>query len=420
MRILARHVAALILVLNAAFTIRAGDAGFGSPDFYPTAANPFGFRGDGSGQFPDATPPTKWSLTENVRWSKPVGLSYSSPILTDKFVFVTSEPNLLICIDRADGNILWKAETKPADLTDEKARKIAEDYEAPKGGSGMMAATPITDGTSVYVVLASGIVRALDMTGKQVWINYISAEQSTGYGRSASPLLVDGKLIVHMTNLYAFDAATGKELWMNKDAESTYGSPATMKLGGVSVIVTPAGDVMRADTGKTVVSGVGQGHNSTPLAKDGVVYFGESTVTANTISPAFKTQELWNSMIMGDVFGSPLLLDGTLLVVTAKGQLLTYDVKAKGDQNPLAEPRPLFGEDDGNQGQAAVAYSSLTLAGKFIFLNSTHGETVVLEATREAKQVARNTLKNGSGASPIFSGKEMFIRDGDKLFCIGK
>ncbi len=35
-------------------------AQLGSPDYYPTAANPIGWRGDGSGQYPGATPPTAW------------------------------------------------------------------------------------------------------------------------------------------------------------------------------------------------------------------------------------------------------------------------------------------------------------------------------------------------------------------------
>jgi hypothetical protein len=41
-----------------------------------------------------------------------------------------------------------------------------------------------------------------------LWASYIEAEQNTAYGRSSSPILVAGKLIVHMTNLYAFDLAT--------------------------------------------------------------------------------------------------------------------------------------------------------------------------------------------------------------------
>ena len=71
-------------------------------------------------------------------------------------------------------------------------------------------------------------------------------------------------------------------------------------------------------------------------------------------------------------------------------------------------------------GAGPAVYSSLTLAGQYLFLNSNKGETVVLETTRQARLVRRNKLPAGSGSSPIFSGHEMFQRDGDRLFCIGE
>ena len=39
----------------------AAKAPLGSPDFYPSPEHPVGWRGDGSGRFPGATPPTVWS-----------------------------------------------------------------------------------------------------------------------------------------------------------------------------------------------------------------------------------------------------------------------------------------------------------------------------------------------------------------------
>ena len=67
-----------------------------------------------------------------------------------------------------------------------------------------------------------------------------------------------------------------------------------------------------------------------------------------------------------------------------------------------------------------LAYASLTLAGKYLFLTNNQGDSVVLEATKEAKLVSKNRLPAGSGAAPVFSGKDMFLRAGDKLYCIGE
>src|SRR5262245_9243393 len=97
--------------LGMAVNLRPAEAAFvplGSRKFQPTLERPFGWRGDGSGCFPGATPVTEWSSTTNVRWSAVVGRSYSSPVLTEQFAFVTSEPNLLVCVRRADGVTAWK------------------------------------------------------------------------------------------------------------------------------------------------------------------------------------------------------------------------------------------------------------------------------------------------------------------------
>ncbi|OAI45960.1 hypothetical protein AYO44_12220 [Planctomycetaceae bacterium SCGC AG-212-F19] len=397
-------------------SVLAAEPPLGSADFAPSSARPFGWRGDGTGRYPEATPLITWSDAKHLRWSAVVGSSYSSPILTDRLVLLTSEPNLLTAVNRADGKVRWQVQFKPADLADAKSRTAAAEYEAPKDGAGIMAATPLTDGTTVYVVLANGIVAAVDLDGKRKWTTFIDADQNTGYGRSTSPILVAGKLIVHMTNLYAFNPSTGKQLWVNTDAPSKYGTPMSMKVEGADVIVTPAGDAVRAADGKTVAADLGSSPHTSPVVIDDVVYLGESTLSAFRFDAKFKPAELWSGSIGDDVIGSPLIHEGILFTATGKGRMFAFDAKGKGDQRPLIDARELFGKGEGGD---PLVYASITLAGKHLFLNATDGGIVVLEATREAKEVARHKLATGSGASPIFAGKEMFLRDGNKLLCIG-
>jgi outer membrane protein assembly factor BamB len=395
----------------------AASVPLGSPDFRPTLQHSFGWRGDGSGRFPGATPVTEWSATKNVRWAAVVGRSYSCPIVTDKFVFVTSEPDLLTCLDRVGGKVLWKVEIKPTDLTDENSRKAAEKYEAPKDGSGLTAATPLTDGKNIYAVFGNGIICAIDLDGKRRWTVGIDADPTTGYGRSSSPIMVAGKLIVHLSNLYAFDPATGKQLWINTEAKASYGTPVKLRIGDADIIVTPNGDVVRATDGKSVASEIGRANHSSPIqCGEGAVCFGNTEVVALRLNAAFKEQELWNGMVTGDVFGSPLLHDNTLFITTGAGELFAFNASGKGEQEPLINGRKVF-ENENTAGP--TAYASPALAGKYLFLNSNRGETVVVEATREAKLVSRNRLPAGAGSSPVFSGGDMFLRDGDKLFCIG-
>jgi outer membrane protein assembly factor BamB len=416
-----RAAAVLLAFLGAVHGDAAEPASpaLGSADFRPSPEHPFGWRGDGTGQFPGAAPAISWSDKKNVRWSATVGHSYSSPIITDKLVLVTSEPNLLVCLDRANGKELWRVATTPADLADEKGRKMAKEYEPPADGSGLAAATPLTDGKMVYAVFANGLIRAVSIDGQPKWTAFIEADQNTGFGRSSSPILVGGKLIVNMTDLRAFDPATGKELWRNADATSSYGTPVGMKIGDTEVIVTPRGATVRASDGKAVNSNeLGQATHSSPVAADGVVYFVENTVSAVRLDAAFKDQPVWTSTIDGDVFCSPILLGDTLFTATGSGNFLTFNVKGQGETKPVGGERLLFGEPP--EGAGAMTYASFTQAGKYLFLNSNKGDMVVLEATREAKEVARNHLPGGIGSTPVFSGQDMFVRCGEKLYCIGE
>lgn len=77
-----------------------------SPAFAQAAA---GWRTDGAGKYPSATPVTEWSPTKNVVWkTKMPSWSNASPVLAGGRIFVCSEPFTLLCIDAKDGEILWQ------------------------------------------------------------------------------------------------------------------------------------------------------------------------------------------------------------------------------------------------------------------------------------------------------------------------
>jgi outer membrane protein assembly factor BamB len=219
-----------------------------------------------------------------------------------------------------------------------------------------------------------------------------------------------------MTNLYAFDPASGKQLWANEDARCGYGTPTAVRAGNVDLVVTPGGDAVRADDGKAVTTQMGNASNSSPLAAGGLIYFAERDVRAIRLGADFKDESVWNSEIRGEVFGSPVLHGGLLFAASAKGELYVWDASLKGEQEPKVQARALFDRERMRSGN--TVYSSLTLAGKYLYLASNHGETVVLEATVDAKEVGRNQLPDGTGSSPVFAGPDCFLRDGTKLYCI--
>jgi len=234
---------------------------------------------------------------------------------------------------------------------------------------------------------------------------------------SSSPIIADGKLVVHMTHLYAFDPATGKRLWMNTNAASTYGTPAGIRCGGINYLITPKGDVVRADNGIGVLSDLGRSQYTTPLVANDVIYFGDPVAKAVRLSADLTAKDLWECEMTGDIFGSPLLHDGLLFLTTGKGELFAFDTRGKEPEKPIIEARPLFAEEEK---AVPITYASITLAGDYLFLGSNQGLTVVLAANRAAKLVSTNKLPDGTGSLPVLSGKDMFVRDGDKLYCIGE
>ena len=64
-------------------------------------------------------------------------------------------------------------------------------------------------------------------------------------------------------------------------------------------------------------------------------------------------------------------------------------------------------------------YPSITFAGKFLFVSSDNGHTLILEPGREYKEVAQNTLEPFR-SSLVFEGKRMYVRTLKHLWCIGE
>ena len=97
-------------------TTWSADAPLGSPKFRPSPERPVGWRGDGTGRYPGATPPTIWErkksdvgyTTKGILWMAPLpNKSVSSPIIVGERIFLTTEVADLVCLDKQTGRALW-------------------------------------------------------------------------------------------------------------------------------------------------------------------------------------------------------------------------------------------------------------------------------------------------------------------------
>lgn len=377
----------------------------------PSAPGPrktAGWLGDGSGCYPDAAPATEWSPEKNMLWSVQVGPNnFSSAIVADGKIFLVAEPSWMVCVDAGTGKILWKMTNEFSDLP-----KRVEETPA-QGDTANTTPTPVSDGQFVYASFGSGIVACYDLQGHRRWITHISGE-APGYGRSASPVLADGKLLVSIGNLIALDAKTGRKVWKAEAVQETYGTPAKATIGGVGVVIAPSGEIVRVSDGAILASIDARLLYASPIVHDDVVYFMDASSTAlklpDNAAGELRVKKLWEASLEGEFFASPVYINGLLFTANDQGKLYIVDAK---------DGKILASEDLPFEAGGGHIYSSLAAAGKHVFVNNVTGETLAIEAAREYKKAKLNRLSEGSGGTPVFEGKRMFLRGGETLYGIG-
>jgi outer membrane protein assembly factor BamB len=167
--------------------------------------------------------PLKWSATENIAWKTPIpGRGHSSPIVSGERIFVTTclegdprqdkdkpRDRVLLCLNRANGHILWKKVIVSAPLE----RIHAENSYA--------SATPATDGKYVYVsflAMPKVIVACYDFDGNEVWTKS-PGEFHSVHGFGCPPVLYNNLVLINADQdkpnayLVAIDRKTGEERW---------------------------------------------------------------------------------------------------------------------------------------------------------------------------------------------------------------
>ena len=129
------------LILCLALVVLGADEGtdLGSPKYKVSPDLPLGWRGDGTGRFPGATPPLTWErarqgngyTARNVIWATPLPpVGISSPIVVGGRVFVTAGFTDLVCLDKATGRILWLRSHPEVEALTPEERKAEPAYAA--------------------------------------------------------------------------------------------------------------------------------------------------------------------------------------------------------------------------------------------------------------------------------------------------
>jgi len=378
---------------------------------------PQGFRGDGSGRYPGAEPPLEWSDAKNIVWSTKIGPNkYSSPVVVGRRIFVVADPALLVCVDAADGKILWQKSNGFADLPEKVAEK------KPPGDAGNTTPTPVSDGRYVYAVFGTGIVACYDLDGARQWIRYFNLKPAQEYGRAASPLLAGGKLLITLSYLLALDPKTGQEAWSNKNVPELYGTPVAASIAGVDVAVMPSGQVVRLQDGAILAAQLGGLKFASPIVQGDTVYLMQAGSFAQRLSAAasdkWEAKQLWDQELENTFYASALCHQGLIYAISNEGNF--YIVDAKDGKILVTQELNILTRRDRPELPVANMYPSLALAGNRLYVFNDLGDALVLEPGRVYKELKRNHLGEGHGGAPAFDGKRLYLRSGENLHCVGE
>ncbi|MEI7831858.1 MAG: PQQ-binding-like beta-propeller repeat protein [bacterium] len=410
-----------------------------------------GFRGDGSGVYANATPPTIWDIKAgtNVVWKADLPASTTaSPIVVDGKLIVVCEPDIVVCYDAQTGKLLWQKSGGAFDyLGEEKAKRANElfaqlrelegkgkanlndktsEYALAAHEFGALTGiglhywpafstpTASSDGVNIAIRTPVGPVVCYDMDGNLKW-----AEKVKSLSRMApcSPLMLKGQIITFDgTNLKlrVFDAATGKMVWDIPVGRGhyKYATPALFHLGDNDYIFTDSGDVVTTD-GKIVAAGLlHMDGSSSPIVVDGVAYANEAWnpggLTAVQLSIAadkVEGKKLWTAKArLGG--SSPSVYDGLVYLLDSGGLLVVLDAKTGEIVYQQPKEKDIKGLD-----------ASLAIANGMIYVPNSKGEIRVFKAGRKPELVATN-ISEPIRSSPFCAGERIYLTGRTTLYAI--
>lgn len=177
------------------------------------------FRGpNGSGAIETGQLPSLFGPDTNVIWKVDMPKGYSSPVLSDNFIFLTGEEDqdlYTCCLDRATGDLVWKA------LAPRPRKERLDNRNHPASPSAA------TDGESVYVFFPDFGLLAYNMKGNELWQLPLGPFNNI-YGMGNSPVLAGSQLILVIDQntgsyIIAVNKSTGEIMWKKDRPEARSG-----------------------------------------------------------------------------------------------------------------------------------------------------------------------------------------------------
>ena len=409
----------------------------------------------------NATPPTEWSQSKNVKWKVAIpGKGSGSPVVWEDKVFVVSAvpaggasaqaqaperpqrqaggrpgsrggrrgnsgplPKLqfkLFCFDRESGKELWQ-----------QTAVVATPHEGTHGTNGFASASPCTDGKHVYAHFGSRGLFCYTMDGELKWKreDFGNMKCRAGFGEGSSPTLAGDMIIVPWDHegpsfIYALNKTNGETIWKTKRDEPTnWSTPLVVEHNGKKQVIMNGQTNARSydlETGKELWRCGGQTDRpaASAVSADGIAFVGSgfrgSFLGAFNLDGTgnIKGTEnvVWSINQNTPDIASPLLSDGRIYFYKGKSGILSCLDAATGKKH-FSETR-VPGVNS--------TYASPVAAGGYIYLTDRSGTIVVIKNSDKMEVVASNKLGEGVDATPAPVANQLFIRGEKNLYCISE
>ncbi len=374
-----------------------------------------GFRGPKrDGHYTQQPILTNWPATGlRELWRQPSGGGYASFSIAEGRAYTIEqrrEQEVVVAYDENTGRELWD-------------HGWESHFIEGIGGDGPRA-TPTYDAGRIYALGGTGELRCLDAAnGKLLWRCDVVAENGgevLTYGISASPLVVDGKVILlpggDQRSVVALDKNTGKAIWRSHYDKQAYTSPMLVELAGKrQLLVVSAFHVLGFDPneGKLLWEFPWRVQNDNVIAQPVIVGpnrfflsagYGKGCVVLEVKEQGkgLSADEVWHNNFLKNKFTSSVFWNGYV-----------YGL----DEEILTCLDATTGKRQWKEGR--YGYGQLLLASGHLIILSGSGDLALLKASPDHyEEISRfPAIKGKTWNHPAIADGKIFVRNSAEMAC---
>ena len=388
------------------------------------------FRGpDGQGHAAAKNLPVEWNAEKNVAWKQLIaGQGWSSPVVLGEQIFLTAAVPVegktgdyslrLMSLDAATGEVEWDEEVFAQSGASSPGIHSKNSHASP---------TPIIQRDRIYAHFGHQGTACYTISGKPIWKTQ-AIKYPPVHGAGCSPIIV-GDLLVFSADganeekLVALKLATGEVAWqsvrdISPPKKFAFCTPLAIEVNGKTQIVSPgAGMVGGYDpaTGEEIWRVEYDGYSviPRPVFAHGLVFVSTSYDAPKVLAirpdgrgNVTNSHVAWTLDRGGPHSPSMVIVGDELYLVSDGGVAMCVDAKT--------------GEKHWQKRLGGNFSASLVAGDGNIYFQSEEGEGIVIAASKEFKELARNEMKERTLASYAVIDSDLLIRTDKHLVRVHK